>query len=365
MWRRYQKYVTDNQRKPKLEQIIVDFIHDRGLIIYGGLAIDRIIRNITVSGESLYDLEVKIPDYDVYSLDFVKDSEDLASILLKNGYDYVRIGSGMTGKTRKIWVDINPEASIDITQLSQFKYKKMKCSIIDDLIYADPQYLKIDQYQNLIWNLFKDQHRMSNALKKIQLLEKYFPIVDEIEENQSEDLEENREENREENQTENQTENQIELPETIADLHKKYEIILGGDYIFDTIYNELSESPDMYTGEIIIYSNELYHKEIPITGLKYNNIRILPILGTTFHNPYHINDITYYTTTQIGLLHTYYMLRFYLSTTKYDEKIKMLIMDPQTFRPYINGNVPFKIFTPNVDIVRNKIQFLPTKYLRI
>ena len=61
-------------------------------------------------------------DYDVLSPDFNEHATEIARILIYEGRR-VAIKTGMTGKTRKIFVDIAPDAIIDITLIEEDEYE--------------------------------------------------------------------------------------------------------------------------------------------------------------------------------------------------------------------------------------------------
>ena len=71
----------------EMAQIVFDFIKRKGLILYGGEAIDKNLKHAKKKG--IYDSKSK-PDYDFYSHDYERDSIELCNILHKKGYKFVR-----------------------------------------------------------------------------------------------------------------------------------------------------------------------------------------------------------------------------------------------------------------------------------
>lgn len=178
-YKRYKKSLTYESDK-KLETLTMNFIRERKIIIYGGYAIDKLIKKASGGKDSYYDGTIDSIDFDVYSLNYIKDSEDLAKLYKENGFGHIRIISGMRGNTRKIFIELDPNAYIDINEMTPENFDRhvaLGLQNIDGIMYAHPNFLKIDQYLNLSTNLFVDYYRMEKAYKKMSLLEKYYPIT--------------------------------------------------------------------------------------------------------------------------------------------------------------------------------------------
>lgn len=175
-----------NEKERIISNVTEKFIRKRGLILYGGLAIDKWIKNVTNNQQSIYDRTIDRIDYDCFSTNYDVDSKDLSAELMDAGLKNIRIVSGITGSTRKIFIDLDPDAYIDISDIDKAihvdltveeKIKNLNVKIIDEMLVADPNYLKIDQYTNLCTNLFCDYNRITKAFERVSLLEYYFPIT--------------------------------------------------------------------------------------------------------------------------------------------------------------------------------------------
>lgn len=193
------KYVTALKREQRrkyfeTERIIANvcekFIIKRNLILYGGKAIDKWICKVTNGKQRIYNHSIDKIDYDCFSLDYDNDSKDLAAELINAGLQNIRIVSNITGSTRKIFIDLDPDAYIDVSDVgkaihfSDFspeeKYRHLEPSTIDGILVANPHFLKIDQYANLCVNLFIDYVRIPKAFSRLTLLEHHFPIVSDM-----------------------------------------------------------------------------------------------------------------------------------------------------------------------------------------
>lgn len=99
--------------------VVLEYIKDRGLKMYGGAAINYYLPK----EEKIYNPR-DIPDYDVFSPDPWKDAVNIANLLYKNGYKFVEVRSGIHKGTYKVYANLWPVA--DITYVRDKEYKKIK-----------------------------------------------------------------------------------------------------------------------------------------------------------------------------------------------------------------------------------------------
>ena len=171
------------------------FIYDRGLIIYGGTAIN----NILPKHDRFYDYNYEFPDYDFYSPNAVQDAKDLADFFVKQGFtdeystEYkisnsskdsagpVEAKSGVHFGTYKVY--INNIAVADITYLHPELFESLKKDIIIakgveyiyNLNYAPANFLRQSMYLELS-RPNGDISRWEKVLKRLTLLNKYYPL---------------------------------------------------------------------------------------------------------------------------------------------------------------------------------------------
>jgi len=109
--------------------------------------------------------------------DFINIGTNLADELYSAGFSYVVCRRGMHITTYKISVEFF--GIMDISFIPNDVYQKLlsESLIIDNLYYIDPKYIKSDLYCNCAQNFFSDSWRINKALKRIELLEKYFPNI--------------------------------------------------------------------------------------------------------------------------------------------------------------------------------------------
>lgn len=283
------KKITDKN----LHKLIRKFIIDRQLIFYGGEAIDQLIINKSDGKDSLYDPKINISDYDVMSLNMHDDISDLKQLLDDNNYRYTRIVQAFHKSTKKIFTSLMSESIVDISLINLDKldlleiisiYSKKYGSNID---IVNPHHLKIDQYHNISMNLYRDLHRYKKAMRKLKLLEKYFPFPGQY--------------------------ITSSVTTKLRKINNIKNIIIGGDYAFSIYYPNRIENPVPKTYE-----------------LDDDNI------GTTFYNIIDGHKIH----TRAFLTYYYYNERFINKTSKHDWKIFILTHDPLTLKEsYKNINI--------------------------
>lgn len=94
-----------------------DFIKRKGLIIYGGLAI-----NMSMPKEKRFYDEYDLPDYDFLSYDPRTHATELADAYHEAGYKYVEVKPGIHYETYKVFVDFHGVADITGVPLRLFNH---------------------------------------------------------------------------------------------------------------------------------------------------------------------------------------------------------------------------------------------------
>lgn len=155
-------------------KIFETFLREKKLIIYGGTAIN----NILPTEDQFYDRDIELPDYDVYSTNAIKDTKELADLYVAKGYTQVDARSGihLGPFTYKLFINFLPIA--DITQMDEgiFKLMREEAISINGLIYAPPNYLRMGMYKELS-RPKGDVSRWEKVWKRLQLLNKNYPLV--------------------------------------------------------------------------------------------------------------------------------------------------------------------------------------------
>lgn len=164
---------VDTPEIKKIIEIVENFIRSKKLICYGGTAIN----NILPKNDQFYDYTLEIPDYDFFSTTPVKDAKLLADIYVKNGYLEVEAKSGVHYGTYKVYVNFIPVADITYLHPEIFKNIKKDAKMINNIYYAPVNFLRMSMYLELS-RPAGDTSRWEKILKRLTLLNKYYPIED-------------------------------------------------------------------------------------------------------------------------------------------------------------------------------------------
>lgn len=159
-------------------EIVKKFIRDRGLILYGGTAIDYALR---LHGDCIYpDTMLAVPDLDFFSPNHVQDSYDLADLLYEAGYTEARAIYALHIETQRVdlksnhWmadITYRPKEIFDILPIIEFEGMKV----------IHPDYQRLDLHSSLCFPYDGPPrevifNRWSKDIKRFNLLDKYYPI---------------------------------------------------------------------------------------------------------------------------------------------------------------------------------------------
>lgn len=151
--------------------IVEKFLKTKGLICYGGTAIN----NILPKKDQFYNKEIEIPDYDFFSSSALEDAKELANIYYKNGFEEVEAKSGQHFGTYKVFVNFIPVADITSVPVSLFNKLQSGARRVNGIMYAPPNYLRMAMYLELS-RPAGDVSRWEKVLKRLTILNKHYPI---------------------------------------------------------------------------------------------------------------------------------------------------------------------------------------------
>jgi hypothetical protein len=152
--------------------ILEDFLKRKGLICYGGQAINQELPE----KDRFYNKDVEIPDYDFYSPHAMDDAKELADIYFAKGYDEVECKAGQHYGTYKVYVNFIPIADVTYLPMELFQTIKKTSLRIAGILYAPPNFLKMAMYLELSRPV-GDTTRWEKVAKRLALLNKYYPIT--------------------------------------------------------------------------------------------------------------------------------------------------------------------------------------------
>jgi hypothetical protein len=167
------KRIIDSDEIKKIIQIVETFIRKKKLICYGGTAIN----NILPAEDQFYNKEIEMPDYDFFTINALNDAKELADIYYNEGFTDVEAKAGQHYGTYKVFVNYIPVADLTLLPKAIFNSLKKDAIKVDGLIYTPPNYLRMAMYLELS-RPDGDTSRWEKVLKRLTLLNKYFPITD-------------------------------------------------------------------------------------------------------------------------------------------------------------------------------------------
>ena len=165
------KRVVSSPSIQVMTTIVADFIKRKGLIPYGGIAIN----NILPKDEQFYDEETEIPDYDFFSPNAMDDAKELADIYHKKGFEQVEAKAGQHFGTYKVFVQFIPVADITYMPKELFNTLKKHAVRVDGILYTPPNFLRMSMYSELS-RPAGDTDRWEKVYKRLRLLNKHYPM---------------------------------------------------------------------------------------------------------------------------------------------------------------------------------------------
>ena len=154
-----------------MTHIVEEFIKKKGLVPYGGIAIN----NILPKDDQFYDEETEIPDYDFFSPNAMDDAKALADIYHKKGYSHVEAKAGQHFGTYKVFVQFIPVADITFLPRPLFNTLKKHAIVVNGIPYTPPNFLRMSMFLELS-RPAGDTSRWEKVYKRLQLLNKHYPL---------------------------------------------------------------------------------------------------------------------------------------------------------------------------------------------
>lgn len=157
----------------KMNRVVEDYLKKTKRIIYGGTAIDALLKakgfSVRKEGDALI-------DYDFYSPLYEVDTITIANELCEKGYKYVRRLSAIHPYTFRVGAEFATEFIADVTYVPSKVYSKLPKINIGDYYYIDPQFAKIDLYKS-VTNPHTNVVRWVKSYKRLTAMENLYPIA--------------------------------------------------------------------------------------------------------------------------------------------------------------------------------------------
>jgi hypothetical protein len=155
--------------------VVEKFIKKKGLICYGGTAIN----NILPKKHQFYNKNVDIPDYDIYSTNPLEDSKELADIYAKKGYSNIEVRTSIHAGTYKVSVIFISIVDITYMDKTTFDLMKKDAVVLDKITYAPVNYLRMSMYKELS-RPNGDISRWEKVFKRLTLLNNSYPMKNKV-----------------------------------------------------------------------------------------------------------------------------------------------------------------------------------------
>lgn len=159
-------------------ELIRQFVIEKGLIIYGGSAIDFALR---LCGDKLYpDNVLTIPDWDFFSSESIKDAYTLADVLFAAGFKSARAIVGQHIETMRVDVADNHFLA-DITYVPPSIFAKIPTLTYNGVRFVHPDYQRLDVHSSLAFPFSGPPrevifNRWEKDIKRFNMFAAHYPI---------------------------------------------------------------------------------------------------------------------------------------------------------------------------------------------
>jgi len=159
--------------RQQIFSIILDYVKDNDRKIYGGYALNELIK-LKNGNDMIYDID-ELPDIDFYSYDPNNDIINLCNKIYDSGFTKV---SGREAKHKNTYsIFVNYELFCDITYVPKYIFDKIPIKNINNIKYVDPRFMIID-YLKILSDPLCSNWRIEKTYDRLILLNKYYPIYE-------------------------------------------------------------------------------------------------------------------------------------------------------------------------------------------
>lgn len=158
--------------KRKVMDIIKDYIKRKERIVYGGTAINEILKEVNPK-DAIYD-DYSFSDIEFYSPTPVPDLVELTNLLHQKGFKYIQGKEAQHEETYSIFVNL--QLYCDISYVPKRIYNGIKPKKIDGIIYADPHFILIDMFRVFNSPLTAAQRLWEKVFKRMYKILKNYPL---------------------------------------------------------------------------------------------------------------------------------------------------------------------------------------------
>lgn len=160
------------EEKRKVMDVIKDFIRKKNRKVYGGTALNELIKVINPQ-DVFYDERI-FEDIEFYSPTPVPDLVELTNILYEKGFKYVKGAEAQHEETYTIFVNLQKYG--DISYVPTRVYNGIKTITVDGINYVDPHFMLIDYFRIINDPINAAAQRWEKTFKRMFKLLKYYPL---------------------------------------------------------------------------------------------------------------------------------------------------------------------------------------------
>ena len=157
----------------QIVQIVHQFIKDNKRKVYGGYALNLLIKEKNPADAIYPDKIIPPPDIEFYSPEPIKDIVELCNIINDKGFSYVVGKDAIHKETYKLTVNLIDYC--DITYVPKNIYNRMPFKDIGGFNVIDPSFMTID-YLRMLADPINSYWRIEKSFKRFILLNKYYPL---------------------------------------------------------------------------------------------------------------------------------------------------------------------------------------------
>lgn len=165
---------VSDETKKTITDIILSYAKEKKRKLYGGYALDLLIRDASRNKDKIYEDNV-IADIDMYSPEPIEDMIAIANILFEKGYRETESKEAMHRETYSIRV--SGILYCDLSYVSKNIYNKMPYKEINGLHIIHPHFMTID-YLRMLTDPLTSYWRMMEkpSFERFLKLNKYYPL---------------------------------------------------------------------------------------------------------------------------------------------------------------------------------------------
>lgn len=154
-----------------VRELILDYIKKNKRIIYGGYALDKLLK-IEDPKDGIY-TEKHIADIDFYSPEPLKDLINICDLLFEKKFKRIKGSEALHKETYKIYVNLMEYC--DITYVPTIIFKNMPIRTLDGFLYIDPSFMLVDFYRMLTDPLVS-YWRIDKFLSRLEKIQRHFKL---------------------------------------------------------------------------------------------------------------------------------------------------------------------------------------------